>query len=71
MIFCLFPFVGTRKKRLDMMARKGSVGAKYELGMLYFQGKGVKQDFNVAKDYFKQSCDAHVKEACQMYNETL
>lgn len=53
------------------MARKGSVGAKYELGMLYSQEKGVKQDFKVAKDYFKKSCDAHVKEACQIYNESL
>lgn len=56
-------------KWLDEAVKQGSIGAKYELGMLYVQGRGVKQDIGLAKHYFKQVCDTHVKEACQMYEE--
>ncbi|CAI3929988.1 tetratricopeptide repeat protein [Commensalibacter papalotli (ex Botero et al. 2024)] len=57
-------------KWLGEAVKQGSNGAKYELGMLYVQGKGVKQNIELAKSYFKQVCDTHVKEACEMYEET-
>lgn len=37
------------------------------LGFSYVNGKGVKQDSKIAKEYFGKACDLKVQEGCDFY----
>nr|WP_276951674.1 SEL1-like repeat protein [Helicobacter rodentium] len=37
------------------------------LGYLYFEGKGVRQDYQVAKDYYGKACDLGLQQGCDAY----
>ena len=40
----------------------------YNLGVMYFDGKGVKKDIKKAKQLFKKSCNnEHYDDACNVY----
>ena len=40
----------------------------HNLGVIYFEAKGVKSDKNLAKKYFGKSCELGNDEDCQIYN---
>ena len=49
------------------LANQDDVVAKSLLGGLYYQGKGVLQDFTIAKEWFGKACDGGVQIACNNY----
>ena len=42
---------------IRMAAEGGYVEAKYSLGIMHYEGKGVSQDYNIALDWFRQAAD--------------
>ena len=42
---------------IRMAAEGGGVEAKYSLGIMYHEGEGVSQDYNIALDWFRQAAD--------------
>jgi uncharacterized protein len=49
-------------KSLEELARKGDVGAAWELGRIYADGDGVKQNDQRAFEYFRGLADSHADE---------
>ena len=47
----------------------GNSGGCYNLGNLYAQGRGVKEDANAAEKYLKKACDMEPELACDRYKE--
>ena len=47
----------------DLLARAGDAKAHMMLGMMYYQGQGVDQDFDKARDNFLVSANAGIAEA--------
>jgi uncharacterized protein len=50
------------RKLLENAARDGDVGAAWELGRMYADGDGVKQNAQRAFDYFGDIADSHADE---------
>ena len=42
---------------------KNALGC-YNLGVMYEEGKGPKQDYNKVADLYKQACDGGVSDSC-------
>ena len=42
---------------IRMAAEGGDVEAKYSLGIFYYEGEGVSQDYNIALDWLRQAAD--------------
>ncbi|CBJ83038.1 conserved hypothetical protein [Xenorhabdus bovienii str. Jollieti] len=40
---------------IHALANSGHIGAQYELGTMYSEGKGVKQDYIKAKDWYEKA----------------
>jgi uncharacterized protein len=51
------------RKFLETAARDGDVGAAWELGRMYADGDGVKQNHQLAFEYFGGIADSHAEEA--------
>ena len=47
----------------------GNGGGCYNLGNLYAQGRGVKEDANAAEKYLKKACEMEPELACDHYKE--
>ena len=52
------------KHMVNACDNKSMPTACYELGLLYEQGLGVKQDKNISQIYFKKACELHFQKAC-------
>jgi TPR repeat protein len=52
---------------LELAAALHSTKAQYGLGLLYYFGKGVRQDKEKAKEYFGQACDNGYQKGCDAY----
>lgn len=39
------------------------------LGVLYYEGKGVRQSYKIAKEYFGRGCDLGNEKGCAKYAE--
>jgi uncharacterized protein len=50
-------------KSLKALAEKGDARAQTRLGYLYYQGKGVKQDFKEALKWFQKAAEQGTEEA--------
>ncbi|OAV08429.1 TETRATRICOPEPTIDE REPEAT FAMILY protein [Moraxella catarrhalis] len=48
-------------------ANQGHAGAQNNLGVLYAEGLGVRQDKSNAKRYFGQACDHGNQSGCDNY----
>ena len=48
-------------------AKQGHAKAQFNLGVMYANGKGVKQDYAKAKEYFGLACDNKYQDGCDMY----
>jgi TPR repeat protein len=47
----------TALKEWRPLAEKGSAAAEFNLGLLFYDGRGVAQDFNEAAQWFERSAD--------------
>ena len=45
----------------------GYADACFNLGVLYYDGKGVRQDKGAAKEYFGKACDLGNQGGCNNY----
>ena len=43
--------------------------AQVNLGLMYENGQGVKQDYKKAKDLYKKACDGQLQVGCDYYKE--
>ena len=50
-------------------AYQGEVLAQYDLGVMYYNGKGIKQDLSEAKEWFGMACDSGFPPGCEIYRE--
>ena len=50
-------------------AEQGHAKAQFTLGLMYFAGLVVKQDYSKAKEYFGLACDNKYQDACYMYRK--
>ena len=51
------------------LAKKGDAKAQYNLGIMYENGQGVKQDYKKAKEWFGKACDNRDQESCDYYKK--
>ncbi|QLH37625.1 MAG: sel1 repeat family protein [Parachlamydiaceae bacterium] len=62
---------------LEEMSEKGDVQAQSRLGLCYYRGEGVNQDYEKAVQYFKQAADQNDARAqsnlgiCLMYGQGI
>jgi TPR repeat protein len=67
MVF-LMPFVGVAKADTVDDYKKACDGGVAEgcfnLGVTYFKGRGVKEDYFAAADWYKKACDGGVAKGC-------
>ena len=49
------------------LAKKGDAKAQYNLGIMYDNGEGVRQDKKRAKEYFGKACDGGLQIGCDNY----
>ena len=47
--------------------RRVPAGAQCGLGEIYAEGKGVPQDMQTAKDWFRKSCNGGDEHGCDAY----
>ena len=60
------------KKHFEIVCNKGNVDSVQawscnNLGVLYAEGKGVRQNFSTAKQYFGKACDLGYQDGCDNY----
>lgn len=53
----------------ESLAHQGNVKAQEALGYMYEYGKGIKQDYKKAKEWYKKSCDNGEQKACDVYEK--
>ncbi|RAX55227.1 hypothetical protein CCY99_00575 [Helicobacter sp. 16-1353] len=41
----------------------------FYLGAMYYKGKGVRQDYSKAKEYFGKACDLGSQDGCDEYRD--
>ena len=51
-------------KELETNCNKGDIASCRDLGHLYFQGEGVKKDYNKAAQLWQKACDGGNAEGC-------
>jgi len=49
------------------LANQGNASAQYNLGVMYHNGEGVRQNINTAKEWFGKSCDNGEQLGCDKY----
>jgi uncharacterized protein len=54
--------IETARKSLEDAARGGDVGAAWKLGRMYADGDGIKQNHQLAFEYFRGIADSHADE---------
>ena len=50
-------------------AEQGIAQAQYSLGIMYYDGKGVRQNYTKAKEYFGLACDNKYQDGCDIYKK--
>ena len=48
-------------------AEQGNANAQYNLGVMYYSGEGVKQNYKKAKELFGIACDGGFQSGCKNY----
>ena len=49
------------------LANQGDARAQYDLGVMYGEDKGVRQNYNTAKEWFGKACDNGYQKGCDFY----
>ena len=47
----------------------GDAGGCHNLGLVYEEGQGVRQDFSTAKQYYGKACDLGLQLGCDNYRD--
>jgi len=55
------------KKLWEKAANQGDAKAQYNLGLMYDNGRGVRQNKSKAKELFGQACDKGDQKGCDAY----
>ena len=50
-------------------AEQGDAKAQFNLGVMYEEGKGVRQNLVIAKEWFGKACDNGLQQGCDAYRE--
>ena len=48
-------------------ANQGMADAQYNLGVIYNKGKGVHQNYAIAKEWYGKACDDGLQDGCDNY----
>ena len=54
-------------KETFQAAEQGFAAAQYNLGLMYANGHGVHQDFDLSKEWFGKACDGGFQVGCDLY----
>lgn len=49
-------------------AQQGNARAQYNLGVMYAEGQGVRQNLKVAKEWFGMACNNGNQSGCENYH---
>lgn len=49
------------------LANQGNAQAQYNLGIMYENGQGVRQNYRTAKEWFGKACDNGDQDGCDSY----
>lgn len=50
-------------------ANQGFMSAQNNLGVMYANGQGVRQDYKIAKEWFGKACDNGSQQGCDSYRK--
>lgn len=50
-------------------AEQGDAGAQNNLGWMYKNGEGVRQDYRIAKEWYGKACDGGFYPSCDYYEK--
>jgi len=50
-------------------AEQGDAQAQFNLGLMYVNGKGVRQNYKIAKEWVGKACDNRLQLGCDAYRE--
>ncbi|UZJ42776.1 hypothetical protein OO006_09600 [Prosthecochloris sp. SCSIO W1101] len=56
-------------KRYKLAAAEGNPEAQYNIGVMYYNGQGVGQDKEKAKEWFGKACDNGFQRGCDKFRE--
>lgn len=56
-------------KWLRMLANKNNSWAQYNIGVMYLNGLGIRQNQRIAKEWFGKACDNGYQPGCDRYRE--
>ena len=54
-------------KKTLQAAEQGFAAAQYNLGVMYDNGQGVRQNYKIAKEWFGKACDNGLQQSCDAY----
>ena len=54
-------------KKMLQAAEQGFAAAQYNLGVMYDNGQGVRQNYKIAKEWFGKACDNGLQQSCDAY----
>ena len=49
------------------VAKQGNAQAQFNLGVRYYNGQGVRQNYKIAKEWFGKACDNGLQQSCDAY----
>ncbi len=56
-------------KTLENNCKNGAAFACNNLGLLYYNGEGVKQDYQTANEFYTKACDLGNQDGCDNYKK--
>ena len=56
-------------KKTLQAAEQGFAAAQYNLGVMYDNGQGVRQNYKIAKEWFSKACDNGIQLGCDAYRK--
>jgi len=55
--------------KIESQAKQGDAVAQFNLGWMYHEGQGLRQDFVQAKEWFGKACDSGKQDGCDSYRK--
>ena len=55
--------------QVQRSAIQGDSDAQYNLGVMYYEGEGVRQNIATAKEFFGKACDNGFQQGCDNYRK--
>ena len=49
------------------LAEQGVAKAQFNLGVMYYNGYGVRRNFHLSKEWFGKACDSGWQKGCDQY----